>query len=131
MVIHQQTSHFWSEVTAPEFSVGTESDCVLFGSLRMISVRAKEGQFGNCLLVAQRNTISMDTIEDGLPDESGRTSILTGRRFNCDVDVDLNVGVGVDDSDRARWTGEELQLDAVAIKRLFGVEKQLPPIIPD
>ena len=92
-------------------------------------MRAKEGQFGNCLLVAQRNTSSMDTIEDGLPDESGCTSILHGGGLSCDVNVDLDVGVGVDHRDSARYVDEELQLDAVAIKRLFGVEKQLPPVI--
>ena len=129
MAILQRTSRFWSEVTAPVLSVGSESDCVLFGPLRMISVRAKEGQFGNCLYVAQRNTSSMDTIEDGLSDESGCAGVLRGGGLSCDLDMDLDVGVGVDDRDRARWAGEELQLDAVAIKRLFGIEKQLPPII--
>ena len=131
MVILQHIRRFWSEVTAPVLSVRSESGCVLSGPLRMTSVRAKEGQFGNCLLVAQRNASSMDTIEDGLPDESGCISILTGRCLSCDVDMDLDIGVGVDDRDCARWTGKELQLDAVAIKRLFGVEKKLPPVILD
>ena len=78
MVILQQTRCFWSDITAPELPIRTESDCVLFGPRRMINVRAKEGQFGNCLLVAQRNASGMDTIEDGLPDESGCASVLAG-----------------------------------------------------
>ena len=104
---------------------------MLSGPLRTTSVRAKEGQFGNCLLVAQRNTGSMDTIEDGLPDKSGCISVLHGGGLSCDVDVDLDVGVGVDNCDSGWYVDEELQLDAVAIKRLFRIEKQLPPVILD
>ena len=51
----------------------------------------------------------MDTIEVGLPNESGHTSILNGGGLSCDLDVDLDVGVGVDDRDCA-WYVEELQL---------------------
>ena len=83
------------------------------------------------LYIAECNAGGMDTIEDGLPDESGCAGILTGRGLSCDVHMDLDVGVGVDDRDCARRADEELQLDAVAIKRLLGVKKQLPPVIPD
>ena len=131
MVILERTGNFRSEITAPVLSVGSKSGCVSLCLLRMASVWAKKGQLRHSLLIFQCNARCLDTIEDGLPDDGGCASVFAGRALSRNVHVDLDVGVGVDDSDCAWWAGEELQLDAVTIKRLLGVEKKLPPVIPD
>ena len=64
-------------------------------------------------------------------DDRKEVGILTARNSSCDVNMDLDVVVGIDDRDRTWWVGHKLKFNAVAIKGLLSVKKNVPPTVPD
>ena len=91
----------------------------------------EESKFRLCRLVVQSATSASYAVEDGLPDGGEMTSVLTARYRGSCAHVDFDISVGIDECDCARRAGEELKANAVAIKSLIGLEKKVPPTVPD
>ena len=84
-----------------------------------------------CCLVMKSITSCAYAIEDGLPDDREMDSVFSVRYWSCYVHMDFNVGVGVNECNCAWWADEQLKPNTIAIKRLLGVEKKVPPTVPD
>ena len=83
------------------------------------------------LLVVECFTSSSDPSKDGSFQNGKQLSAFIKCGLWADISVNFNEGVRIDHCYCTWKDDHEMKLDAVSVKRLFGVQQKLPPTVTD